>query len=1231
MESLKELLNKHSYKIKPIFLELFNYSYKHAPLKEDDKRFIGRSKLERKIRSFISSSSTKSGAYLVTGFRGMGKTSVVNRALSIYKTSNKTFTTFFYLFVISQLSLFSYELKFLGVELIAFYSIVIVLSLTVLGYLAKGNQSATNWKNKNESTSFFKGMLNILFELFFINKLTENRYHFQRVLKTIVIYASYFAAILFIHWIRAKTCDTINITIFQKFWTNIYVLILTFFTVDRIKWDLKINKKNKLINITTAIIPAIVSFSSYFMTIIFLPYSIVIHHVILIICLLILVAIKFYKSWQSNENRPQYESNLNKLKNTFGFQKQLVININLGKDNLTEKDVLKYTVNEILIQYKKWRNNYLNIQNLQRLLVPLLTIYLVFVIISKQKSIRQFKVDVIKEFEIYKILPSQTFFFSDEELINKDEHMRNFINIDCSDISKFRHKICDVITEQIITKQTDISFTKKVKIYNSYWCHISNEILTFHKICHFLDLYINKIYYKIRSALISDNYSAKLNFVYPLLVDYILFFTVFLVYILILLLRKYNFFGLQTHQKQVNNLLKLKEKIEASVSFEKTGNMPVPGGIYRRFPLFSKSKKMSYSPLDTKEIESELILILKQISKIPTLFTKLYPIFVYDELDKISIYHNTTLNDKREEDPSNRLNYKYKRQESVTNILSSLKSFLNNAPAKFIFIAGRDMYDAALAGISDRQSVLDSIFHKNKLYVNSFYTELEDGAVNDITSMTEKYVCQFLIPDHFYAEKQMKNKDAKKDLMMYTQYLLKLSKDSIIKKSEIQPILFNLINFFSYITYRSNGAPKKISNILEQFITPIDPSELVNKGEAVIQISSNTDRLHLKFAYYDQYRLAYTSYLVSPIFLRLSNYMNEFGDKMLVSISYLLDHIFKHNKFGFSTKNLSLTPEIIDINKEPEFRGFLQQIINDFSISHLRKIVSGLHEYRFNSIVSSELRFLTKVSDIESAAFNFTLDESLETKRFFKKKLNELKKSYGESANVNYINSISFYHMTIGDLHFFDQEYSDSTINYLEAVQTISNDDPMNISPYLLILYLRNSLKLGLSLEKEGVNKSALMKYTLLSDLIMKRRDIVPETVGLARFAITRDEAMSDNLKDQFEKVLEEEGKIFEDELDELFKEKKEIIVLGRLKEDEIKMVNENKIFSFNKLKTLYDIDGSKLANKIEKLNFTDYPNQLSLKFSALENIRLLYQPIIAKLHLLEKSAPNGVDGLTPY
>ena len=80
--------------IKDVFLELPNYRFNHNPVegsdvkKDSNEIFLGREKIEQNFLTILKNGSSN-GSYLVTGYRGMGKTSFVKRVLSKYKDYRK--------------------------------------------------------------------------------------------------------------------------------------------------------------------------------------------------------------------------------------------------------------------------------------------------------------------------------------------------------------------------------------------------------------------------------------------------------------------------------------------------------------------------------------------------------------------------------------------------------------------------------------------------------------------------------------------------------------------------------------------------------------------------------------------------------------------------------------------------------------------------------------------------------------------------------------------------------------------------------------------------------------------------------------------------------------------------------------------------------------------------------------------------------------------------------------
>ena len=71
-------------KIKKLRIELPHYSFSHSS-SEESNTFVGRKQIQKKLRKLVESTDDKTGVYLVTGNRGVGKTSLVNRV--IHQTS----------------------------------------------------------------------------------------------------------------------------------------------------------------------------------------------------------------------------------------------------------------------------------------------------------------------------------------------------------------------------------------------------------------------------------------------------------------------------------------------------------------------------------------------------------------------------------------------------------------------------------------------------------------------------------------------------------------------------------------------------------------------------------------------------------------------------------------------------------------------------------------------------------------------------------------------------------------------------------------------------------------------------------------------------------------------------------------------------------------------------------------------------------------------------------------
>lgn len=625
-------------------------------------------------------------------------------------------------------------------------------------------------------------------------------------------------------------------------------------------------------------------------------------------------------------------------------------------------------------------------------------------------------------------------------------------------------------------------------------------------------------------------------------------------------------------------LINLNNRINSQVSYQNevkaSGNVMVMSDLIRgTFPFSNLQRKnsLNYPIASPKEIEQDLIEALRDIDdlrkhnkldhntkeKSRKVFIPQF-IFIIDELDKVGPYSSSSILDRESADPyfdspDHSSNSQVRsRQEAVAKLLANLKGFLNIAMAKFIFIGGREMYDASLADIADRDSFYSSIFN-DVIYVNSFLKD-KVGRRAGITRMTEAYLVGLLIPNSFIVDNHTEILEALKiekspnllfkdsqnqglikeesgyqnldDLQKEVYYSLKvysiylahiLINGSSLKESlmvierggrndvrivKLMKVMFLLQNYIIHLTYRSNGVPKKLSNLIETLIVPGDDFFLSKKNDYLIvennnkasrekaQVGNRT-RLFLRFNYGSQYEIGLTSDLYRPYIIGTSRFLKSLGDKILFSSAFILDHLLKFHSFAFAWKNLELIPEVILVNKEPNLRLYINQLLNYLQEGYVRNTLSSIFEYKFNSIISMELQYLAKISELGSAAFNFTLDESLQIKRHYKRKLKELELKYKDFKPIEednqFVHSISFIQSILGDLHYYDCEYDEALIFYNEAIQSLRLPNYDKLTKHQYFLWIQKKLKAALTLERIDAYDSAYIYYRTLTTSIAEK------------------------------------------------------------------------------------------------------------------------------------------------
>jgi Cdc6-like AAA superfamily ATPase len=583
----------------------------------------------------------------------------------------------------------------------------------------------------------------------------------------------------------------------------------------------------------------------------------------------------------------------------------------------------------------------------------------------------------------------------------------------------------------------------------------------------------------------------------------------------------------RTSRVLVDRIESLLTRIDSSVT-EETQRGISSIQAFNPFNLF-KRRQVNYRNVTTKEIELEIVDVLNRINSWPS-SRKPKIVFLIDELDKLIPHGNSKMTERDREDPtdddilsldsrgtrgtSNDL--VRQRQDMVAGLFANLKHFLNVAQAKFIFIGGRELFDAILADTSNRDPFLGSIFY-DTIYVPSFLKEemqTGDYSVSGITTATEHFIAKSLLSDEYIERRGIHSR--KNSLLSTTDIIDYYRENTDASEKEILYI-FNAINeFICFLTFRSNGIAKKMVHLFESYITTrVEDSDPNISTSIVIRSREQKQvKLFLRFSSKNLYSHHLINGFYKPFIGKHSRSYRALNDAQLVSFTYVLDHLIKFHALSFSSRYLELTPEIISLNKVPEFRKFLNYLMDVLSINHIRSLNNGLFNYQFYRKTSMEISYLSKISEYDSAALNFTLDESLPLKQHYYKRLKHYTQQYAKlregSGKGHLVDSLGQMMLPInewlGDLHFFDGEFDEASAQYRSGASSawdnmfsvLGTEPRKDFAPVqnLLYEYTKLHLKRILCLDKMRAHEDALaLNADLLNDIFTVIKNYGPFTL----------------------------------------------------------------------------------------------------------------------------------------
>lgn len=687
------------------------------------------------------------------------------------------------------------------------------------------------------------------------------------------------------------------------------------------------------------------------------------------------------------------------------------------------------------------------------------------------------------------------------------------------------------------------------------------------------------------------------------------------------LTRYWNNYRYQLPEIYLNKISVLCDRIDSAIAEDNSpyGDISISSAIS---VIYRRKKTRQYQRATVREIEYELIEIIKEINKSKLLNCRF--IFVLDELDKLSTSKEKNTSDTSsvsadlpgftndDNGMSDEMTANEKRHNTL-KLLSQLKYFVSTAEAKFVFIAGHELYDAYKADVSDREFSISSIFN-GVINVNSFFSY--DSRIKDVTRMTETYLCRVLFGDEPVTIKSSKNERDRFRLGEYRKRIGTVCPDEEQEEKEIDSVMCLLKQFVTYLTFVSNGAPKKLSARLERFIISKEKyhQEHDSGDSIIVRLKGGHQEVsfYLSLGYHDRQKIGFVHNMAAPIFDNVISPSSDYGDKFLVSSSFLIAHIYKHHKSGFSWRNLEYLPELMDTNRTPELREFINSIIDYLGKVHLTNITSGIFTYKFPMKLAEEIALFTKKSDELSAIFNFSLDYFSSVKKYYYRLIEFYTKHNQDNA------IISSLHHNLGDIHMANDEFSEAIVQYRHAVSIIeaeldkaSKDDRIDTSgnyAALIIRYARMMLKLGLAYEKRNTIDSAHMMYTRLCSRLIAYRDIDERKLGLTYYFENNPEARyaANNWQGKVA-ILTENPNPYKRESD--FQRKCYPTVIDKEASDK------------------YDfwMYGDQLVNNLCEF-LTPDKHGLITKLSVFEDLRIAYLPILTKLLALEK---HNICGIT--
>ncbi len=479
---MSDLLKKYGTRVKSIYIELKNYGYYHNPsdINNPDRRFIGRTEMRKKLKNLLTRSETNSGTYLVTGFRGMGKTSFVNQVISEIKSAG-TLREFFA--ILFGFSITMWILTFFSVPYVVGFSVLIIFLL--MNVIIKGDEVfKSDSKNKvsnlsNYIKAFYKKYVKIILFPFDNNSGSNNKLVLAEKIIRVLSLALVANIIIIFRTDILKIYSDVGVDIEYKikFFSYFIVLVFYLFVIAPyyyLRHNTVKNNKEKEVNkpkIYVLVIYALLSFSIF---------TFLLRWKLLIVSAIIFLSIILYF----------FKDNIKKVVHSLINNNEIIpVRINLGKEKLSEEDILRLLAFSLSEKYKKVVMPFYYFKRAIWTLTIGFLVYAIALSVYYQNSTHQLINQLKRDVNLEKYFPSQSFYKKNDNEKQIAEYFKE----------KFKK----------IDSLKDFSSNESFhKYYQNIFTGNNNELSTLQKVTHSLDyLYSSVFFHFARPFFLKQQYN----------------------------------------------------------------------------------------------------------------------------------------------------------------------------------------------------------------------------------------------------------------------------------------------------------------------------------------------------------------------------------------------------------------------------------------------------------------------------------------------------------------------------------------------------------------------------------------------------------------------------------------------------------------------------------------------------------------------------------------------------